>query len=149
MITPKSVLIAGHRHLIIHGQLGNIGVSIVQMRELLMASDGGEFLPHLADIEHEVEYLKKVYPTLEGAVILGDGPAGDQPPEPKVTVQDVDINTALVGARFRDMRALVDAAYMSHTNEGVIDCHLKTMFDVAWAAAADALRIEYVDDIPF
>ncbi len=149
MNTPQDVLISGERHLIIHGQLGNLSVKITRLGHLLEAAGGDQFLPSLEEIGGELAFLKEMYPALDGAVTYGSllPKKGDSNPGPaRDKVWD---DRRLVRKKLRDMRALIDAASLSYTHEGSIACHLKAMFDEAWTSAAEAVGLSGLEEDPF
>lgn len=149
MTTPQDVLIKGERHLIIHGQFGNLQTKINQLEQALKDQGGEAFLPPLFELERELEFLKDVYPALDGAVkypnvVAGRSREGGRPPG-----KYSELSLAAIRICLRDMRVLADAAYTSCAHDGAIACHLRVMFDRAWDLAAKEAGIDIVDDPPF
>ncbi len=149
MTTPNDILIKGERHLIIHGQLGNIGAKLFALIRVCKDANHLELVGMLGEAVEELEYLKKVYPQLHGDFAPPAVPTRALPELTAQTQQKIWDGRLVVRHKLKDMRVLVDAAYLSYNHEGTIECHIKTMFDEAWRAAADEVGIEFTDDIPF
>ncbi len=149
MTTPNDVLISGYRHLIVLGQFGNLQAKINQLEHMINVYPAPELNMYLSEIETELDYLKKVYPQLDGGLsseVLPDAPPVDtQVPGP---INGVRQKHKLMNA-LKDMRVLMDAAKMGYVTEGVISCHLKVMLDEAWLKAAEVAGLDNLDDIPF
>lgn len=149
METPQEIVIKADRHLIIHGQLGNLQAKINQLEHMLKATGQEVFLPYLEEIEIELTYLKSYYPQLDG----GFEPAVVRPEKPVEPTNSPKINQAyknhLIKNALRDMRVLMDAARLSFQHEGNIDCHLKIMLDEAWGVAAEQVGLDNPDHLPF
>lgn len=151
MSTPKDVLIAGERHLIILGQFGNLGTKLSRLKRFCIDAEFDVLAAKVREIVEELDYLKKVYPQIDGSFET----AAVKPDIMEGSTDSPKINQALRDTRvrnsLRDMRALIDAAYATYTHEGSIDCHLKVMFDHAWREAADQVGLsrDELDDAPF
>lgn len=149
MKTPDEVLINGSRHLIILGQLGNIAVALERLQGALEDGQLLEVEEQAATISGELDYLQAIYPQKDGSVIQGGSVVkrGLENPIPiNETVREKQLKAQQA---LRDMRSLIDAAYTSYGVDGGIDCHLKTMYDIAWESAAKAVGLDALDDIPF
>lgn len=149
MKTPPAVLISGERHLIVHGQFGNLQAKINQLEHMIKASEMLELLPYLAEVDEELTHLVKIYPSLGGDVDEASPKTaffvpGREQPKPDCTEMKRKLTSAL-----RDMRVLMDAAALSFKHEGDIDCGLRVMLDEAWHRGADIVGINGIDDIPF
>lgn len=147
--TPEDVIIPGERHLIIHGQLGNLENKLDWLRRICTEHDYPGIERLVTEIEDELFYLKKVYPQLDGGFVPVAVKSEAQDKETKIPEPITRLNNSKMRSYLRDMRALVDAAYLGYTHEGTIDCQLKVMFDYAWEAAAQMALPDSVDDIPF
>lgn len=149
MVTPKEVLISGERHLIIHGQFGNLQAKINKLDHMLKAADAEVFLPFLAEIEEELVYLKGIYPALDGGLVftaVRPDPVSGETDSPKI---NLSLKMAKIESALRDMRLLMDVAHMNYVHEGSIDCHLKAMLDEAWDKAASEVGIDPAYGLPF
>lgn len=148
MSTPNNVLIAGERHLIILGQFGNMQSKINSLEHILKAAHLEDIVPFIKEIQDELDYLIKVYPQLDGGLEAADAIPVKIVTDPAAPEIDQALRYRRLSNNLRDMRTLIDAAYLSYTHEGAIECHLKTMFDIAWRRAADECGIDDVDAIP-
>ncbi len=149
MPTPREVLIPGEHHLIIHGQFGNLRAKINQLEHMLKVGNGGVFLPYLAEIEYELEFLKEIYPAIEGGVNPVNLQSGTEAKTPILPGAIGWKAKRKIQNALQDMRVLMDAAALSFRHEGNIDCHLKVMLDEAWVRAAAQVELDAVDDLPF
>lgn len=151
MKTPNDVLITGERHLIIHGQLGNLSAKLDRVRQACEDYDQPDAVKLVGDVIDELRYLRNYYPQLDGGI----HPVGAGPRRVEGFSNSPLINKSLDESRLRshllDMRALIDAASVNYAHDGTIICRLKAMFDYAWQEAADLSGIsrDELDDIPF
>lgn len=149
MTTPEAVLLAGERHLIILGQMGNMQVGL---HKLVGAMEGGDDMlavELVSSLNDELAYLQKVYPQMDGGFVAVAAKPVSDPSVPPPVGAYIDDAKPKVRAALRDMRALMDAANASYAHEGTIDCHIKVMLDIAWGNAADAVGLIILDDLPF
>ena len=80
MPTPQDVLISGDRHLIVLGQFGNLKAKISQLEHKMRAPEIPELLPYLAEVEEELDYLIRIYPSLNGDVVPVEFQQRNMPP---------------------------------------------------------------------
>lgn len=147
--TPQDVHIPGERHLIIHGQFGNLVSRLRRLKEMLEDGEYKEFLPIVGELYTELAYLKDVYPPLDGEAF--------SIPHPRASASGVDVSershqqTKNVKVRnaLRDMRVLMDAAYLSYVQGSGIDCHLNVMLNEAWERAAVQVDLKEIETTPF
>lgn len=149
MQTPKSVLIAGERHLIIIGQIGNLQAKIKQLAEALRRGQGEQFIPYLDELEVELEYLRKYYPQLDGSISYSPKPGEWKREETSSPLIDQSRKDAKIRHALRHMRLLMDLAAVAYQYDGALDCHLKVMLDESWNAIALEVGDGGIDDIPF
>ncbi len=149
METPQDVLISGERHLIIMGQLGNIGVKLARLNRACIDANNTVLVGMCDEMAEELGYLRSVYPKLDGSFeVVAVQPSTLEDSTNIRHVEYIKDGTKIRNA-LRDVKSLVEAAYLSYIKVGLIDCHLKTMFDNAWKQAADEAGIDNIDDIPF